>query len=278
MTIVARNKMKLLTLSVSLSLAIFALFSYVYSLLSHAYVVPLEWLLQFVEVPSVYSRFTLEYSPLAVSTVALFFAITSSVSLIYTYFAFRKIQSTEIVFFELFLFSLSWEALRLLVPYFGFSSIIMAELSSISRLLYFFKFMSIFSLLGMALFATVNVTRQKTFIVASFIFISLMLSMSSPLDCSQVNYLFLAGQPFIQGYVTLVLASSVCLVLTVVCYYLYERLQERFYMIGSSISVVIGYVVLLFSGDYWTLTFGMFFFLYGEANIIKNIRSTYLWK
>lgn len=81
-----------------------------------------------------------------------------------------------------------------------------------------------------------------------------------------------------QGYVILLLSSSVFLILTLIFYYLYERLQERFYMIGASMSLVIGYVVLLFSGDYWTLVFGMFFFWYGVANIIRSIHSIYLWK
>jgi len=248
------------------------------SLISHSFVIPPERLLTFGLNLSFYSDLNLQYSPIAVSTAVLLFSITSFASLLYTYFAFRKLQSTEIVFFELFLFSLSWEALRLLLPYFSFSSIIVAELSSISRLLYFFRFMALFSLLGMALFSTVNITRQKTFIVATFIFISLMLSMSCPFDSTQVNYLFLAGQPFMQGYVTLLATSSVFLILTLIFYYLYERLQERLYMIGSSISLVAGYAVLLFSGDYWTLSFGIFFFLYGVINIIKNIRSIYLWK
>lgn len=261
MTITVRSKLKLLSLLTSLLLFSFALFSYIVSFVSHSFVMPPERLLVLGLNLSFYSHLSLQYSPVAVSTVVLLFSLTSFLSLLYTYFTFRKIQSTEIVFFELFLFSLGWEALRLLVPYFAFSSIIMADLSSISRLLYFFRFMAVFSLLAMALFSTINITRQKTFIVSTFIFVSLMLSMSCPFDATQINYLFLAGQPFMQGYVILLLSSSVFLILTLIFYYLYERLQERFYMIGASMSLVIGYVVLLFSGDYWTLVFGMFFFL-----------------
>lgn len=278
MTVTVRSKLKLLSLLLSLLLASFAVFSFLMSFFSHSYIASPERLLAFGLTPSFYSHLNLEYSPLAVSTVVLTFSITAFGSLLYTYFAFRKIQSTEIIFFELFLFSLSWESLRLLLPYFAFSPIIVAELSSISRLLYFFRFMALFSLLGMALFSTINIARQRTFIVATFIFVSLMLSMSIPLDSTQINYLFLAGQPFMQGYVTLLATSSACLILTLVFYYLYERIQERLYMIGSGISLVVGYSVLLFSGDYWTLAFGLFFFLYGVANMIRNIRSIYLWK
>jgi len=278
MTITVRSKLKLLSLLVSLLLSSFAVFSFLMLLISRSYIIPSESLLLFGDPPSFYSSFNLQYSPLAVFSVAFIFSITSFFSLLYTYFAFRKLQSTEIVFFELFLLSLSWEALRLLVPYFAFSSIIMAELSSISRLLYFFRFMALFSLLGMALFSTINITRQKSFIVATFVFVSLMLSMSCPLDSTEINYLFLAGQPFMQGYVTLLATSAVFLILTLIFYYLYEKLQERLFMIGSSISLIVGYVILLFSGNYWTLVFGIFFFLYGVANIIRNIHSIYLWK
>lgn len=278
MTVTARSKVKVLSLLASLLLSSFAIFSFLISLLSYSYILSPESLLAFSMNFGLYSYVSLQYTPLAVSISVLVFSITSLISLIYTYFAFRKLQSTEIIFFELFLFSLSWEALRLLIPYFSFSSIIMAELSSISRLLYFFRFMSLFSLLSMALFSTINITRQKTFIVATFIFISLMLSMSIPFDSTQINYLFLAGSPFMQGYVVLLATSSVFLIFTLIFYYLYERIQERLYMIGSSISLILGYSVLIFSGDYWTLVLGTFFFVYGVINIIRNIRSIYLWK
>lgn len=274
MTITTRSKIKLFSLCLAFLVASFAIFSYVVSLISHSYLALPQNILEF----SVNSLFMLRYSPLAVSTVILLFSISSFLSLFYTYFAFRKIQSTEMFFFELFLFSLNWEALRLLVPYFAFSPVIMAELSSISRFLYFFRFMALFSLLGMSLFSTINITRQKTFIVALFIFTSLMLSMSIPLDSTEINYLFLAGQPFMTGYLTLLASASIFLILTLVIYYLYERILERLHMIGSCVSLVVGYTVLLFAWDYWRLCFGIFFFLYGTFNIIKNIHSIYLWK
>lgn len=276
MTVKARNNIRLLFLIVSFFVFAFAIVAYVFPLINASYSslhLPKN-LISLLEEGS----YLFSYSPLSVSTVVLFLCTLSFASQVYVYFAFRKIQSVEMFFFEVFLFSLSWEALRLFPPLFSFSSVIMVELSYLSRFLYFFRFLSIFALLGMSLFSIKTITNQTSFIVFLLFFVSFMLSMAEPFDSDKINYLFIAGDVLIKTYLILFVPIVVFLILTVILSYIYNSIPERYYIIWAYVALLAGYIILLVSYNYATFIFAIFIFVYGVFNIIKNIHSIYVWQ
>ncbi len=105
-----------------------------------------------------------------------------------------------------------------------------------------------------------------------------MLSMSYPLDSTEINHLFMAGNTYIKTYLILFFSSSFFLIISVILSYIYNSVPERLHIIGAMISLLIGYFVLLYSYDYWLMCFGAFFFLYGALYSLKSIHSIYLWQ
>ena len=274
MTISARNKVRLLFILVSFVVVVFALFSYISARVRASYLLLPQNL---VELERSHSFF-FSYSSQSVATSALLFSLISFAFSIYIYFAFRKIQVSEIFFLEIFLFSINWEVARLLLPLFSFSPLIMPSLSSISRILYFFRFLSLFSLLGMALFSIKTITWQSSFIIFLLFFLSLMLSMIEPMDSTSLNYFFMAGKPLIKTYLTMFLFISIFLISTTFFSYLYDSIPERLCIIGAFISLILGYASLLFSYSYLILFLGVFLFVYGLFKLVKSIHSIYLWQ
>lgn len=274
MTITARSRLRLLFLFFSTLIFSFAVFSFVFSQVISSYSQIPDYLSALMRE----SSFFFSYNPLSVATVVVLFSLVSFSSIVYIHFAFRKIQSTEMFFFEVFLFSLSFESLRLLVPLYSFSSIVLVELSSISRLLYLFRFLSLFSLLTMGLFSIKVITRKTFSITFLIFFLSLILSMSLPMDGSYINKLFMAGRMYLKRHLVLFFSCSIFLVLSMVISYFYNSIRERLYMIVSVICLLIGYFVLLYSQNYFSLIVGGVFFVYGVFNTIKNIHSIYLWQ
>ena len=141
MTISARNNIRLLLIFLSFIILVFALFSYISAKIEASYLLLPQNLAEMERSHSIF----FSYSSQSVASSALIFSLVSFAFSIYVYFAFRKIQVSEIFFLEIFLFSINWEAIRLLLPLFNFSPLIMPSLSSISRILYFFAFFYIFN-------------------------------------------------------------------------------------------------------------------------------------
>ena len=274
MTITARSRLRLLFLLFSILISCMSVFSYVFSQLFSNYSQIPEYLSTLVnENMSFFS-----YSPLSVATVALLFSIISFLSITYIHFAFRKIQSTEMFFFEVFLFSINFESLRLLVPLYSFSSFILIELSAISRSLYFFRFLGIFSLLAMSLFSIKVVTRRVFPITFFIFFVSLILSMSSPMDGTHISKLFMAGGIYLRRYLVLFFSCSLFLILSMIVSYVYNSIPERLHIIGGMLCLLIGYFILLYTQNYFNLFVGGFLFITGVVDIVKNIHSIYLWQ
>ena len=274
MTISSRNKIRLLFILFSFIILIFAFFSYISAKIGASYFFLPENLAEMERSHSIF----FSYSSQSVASSALIFSLLSFTFSIYVYFAFRKIQVSEIFFLEIFLFSINWEAIRLLLPLFNFSPLIMPSLSSISRILYFFRFLSLFSLLGMALFSVKTITWQSSFIIFLLFFLSLMLSMIEPMDSTKLNYFFMAGKPLIKTYLTMFLFISLFLISTAFFSYFYDSIPERLCIIGAFISLILGYASLLFSYSYLLLFLGTSLFTYGLFKLVKSIHSIYLWQ
>lgn len=274
MTITARSRLRLLFLFFSVLIFSFAVFSYVFSQVISSYSKLPENLSNLAAGTSSF----FSYNPLSVAMVVLLFSLVSFVFIVYVHFAFRKIQSTEMFFFEVFLFSISFESLRLLIPLYSFSSFILVELSAISRLLYFFRFLGIFSLLAMSLFSIKVVTRQIFPITFLIFFLSLILSMSSPMDGTYINPLFMAGKLYLRRHIILFFSCSLFLILSMIISYFYNGIRERLYMIVSMICLLIGYFVLLYAQSYFTLLLSGLLFAAGVFSTVKNIHSIYLWQ
>lgn len=274
MTITARSKLRLLFLLFSILLFSYSIFSYLFCQFISSYSQLPENLSSLMRG----SSFLFSYTPRSVATAILLFSVVSCFFIVYVHFAFRKIQSTEMFFFEVFLFSIGFEALRLLVPIYSFSSLVIVELSSISRLLYFFRFLSIFSLLAMGLFSIKVVTRQTFSITFLIFFLSLILSMTSPLDGSYINPLFMAGKIYLKRHLVLFFSCSIFLILSLVISYFYNSIRERLYIILSVLCLLIGYFILLYTQNYFSLFVAGFLFVLGVFNTVKNIHSIYLWQ
>ena len=102
--------------------------------------------------------------------------------------------------------------------------------------------------------------------------------MSSPMDGTYINPLFMAAKLYLRRHIILFFSCSLFLILSMIISYFYNGIRERLYMIVSMICLLIGYFVLLYAQSYFTLLLSGLLFVAGVFNTVKNIHSIYLWQ
>lgn len=118
------------------------------------------------------------------ATLALIFFLLAfvTVTIIYLYIEFEKTQSTEIIFFALFLFGLLGESVRLMIPFFNLWGTLSSALFIVGRITLFSRILAPASLLFVAV---MNEANQRENIESNFfmlIILSLWLSFLIPLN------------------------------------------------------------------------------------------------
>lgn len=274
MTIAGRNRLRLLSICISFFIFLFALMSCITIFLMGK----LNFLPEYLK-KEISSGFGFTgFNPAAVCFAVLLFSFLSFIFLCYIYFMFKKIHAAEICFFEIFVLSFSFESIRLLFPFYSFSGLILAELSGISRAVYFFRFAGLLSLFVSTLFSVKNVTRQISYIVFLIGFLSFSISISMPMSNTAVSTAFISHPLFISSYITVAAAIYIFSFLSIAMEYIFNGIKD-FAVTGAGFLLMIaGYNMLLFCSGWFSVIAGLIFFAYGVFSFIRKIHNYYLWQ
>jgi hypothetical protein len=216
-------------------------------------------------------------SPL-VPVVSLFAAaLLSLAALVLIYFFFEKTQAPEILFVMLFVFSLSFEIMRIMTPLQKIRSIPSVYLLWTSRTLLFGRFFGIFSLFAASIYAAgLEVQRQANIILVA-VFVSLVVSMGIPIDVLTWDSSF----SMINSHLSLFrMVEAVMLLTTMVSFFIsaWSRGTPEYLFTGLGSFLVFTGRNMLLTGDTWLSPLpGLLLTSAGIWLICTKLHKVYLW-
>ncbi len=218
------------------------------------------------------------YSPLATLLSILILPSLALAILVYILIFFEKTHTTEITFFAVCAFALALESARLLIPLYSNGADSIFILISVSRLVFFSRFLILLVLLAGAIFANGMLMQQigpGLFILAFF---SFSLANSVPINTSSITSNFLALSGYNQ---TIQIIYMLLGVMTVATYYILgtTRAIENYRQAAFGMLLLIGGYLLLMRVDTWiTFVPSALLLLTGTRIYLKSIHNYYLWQ
>ena len=220
--------------------------------------------------------YTKGYSFIATIASLFIFALYALLAVIYLYVQFEKTQSTEVIFFALFLIGCFAETVRLCVPLFNLWHELSAFLLFTGRVVLFARTLAPTALLFDAVFsgtkARQHVERNLVILVA----LSVMISMLMPLNTAVVLPNFCIkwgnGQTFL-AIRALILAAAI-LSLFVNAWSLGTKDASPF----GFASLALGYELSCYATSYAAAAAGGILLFGGTAVYLKSLHRKYLWQ
>ena len=198
--------------------------------------------------------------------------------LVCIFFLFEKTHALEISFFSLFIFALSIESLQMLFPLQVRYPILTVFMTSIARIIFFFRFGACLSLLTSSLFAHKTFTRETGSIIFLLSFIAFALSHIIPIDTVQALSFF----SFSRSYCYLLYSfSGIVCALAVISFLLvgiYRSITEYRKAATRLLVMLIAYTLLLYTGSWFFTTLGIAALVTAGFFFLKAIHQFYLWQ
>ena len=198
--------------------------------------------------------------------------------LVCIFFLFEKTHALEISFFSLFIFALSIESLQLLFPLQVRYPILTVFMTSIARIIFFFRFGACLSLLTSSLFAHKTFTRETGSIIFLLSFIAFALSHIIPIDTVQALSFFSFSRSY--RYLLYSFSGIVC-ALAVISFLLvgiYRSITEYRKAATRLLVMLIAYTLLLYTGSWFFTTLGIAALVTAGFFFLKAIHQFYLWQ
>lgn len=203
------------------------------------------------------------------------FIVYVCVTLLYIHVEFEKTQSSEVVYFSLFLIACSLEAARLLFPLFDLwqraSSI--AVLST--RIVIFARTLAPLSLLFASVYSSPEYRRYTEQNVLILFIAALSLSMFAPLNTA--NILFVCRIKI--GYETMFkIVQCIVLVIAVTAHITTSVVAGKQKKLPAAVVfITAGYSILCGAASYLMLAAGSAALISGTYLYLKNLHKKYLW-
>lgn len=285
MTIAGRNKTRLAAISITAVIIIAASISILYILGTSKSILSADISQKIEKKEDVrlfginLQNFALTKYSMIIASVSIFAcSIYSLLLLIYIYFTFKKTHALEISFFTAFIFSVGFESLRLLFPFYNFSSLVFENTASISRLVYFFRLAGVISLFVGSIFALKIITRQVFYLLFFIAFISFSIIISIPINNFALSNYFIAEIKYSYSYSFIVYAAAILACFNYFLAYLTKNSKEYLSAAVMLILVISGYGILIWSGSFLTFISGSVLFLCGTFFYAKSIHNYHLWE
>ncbi|GHV05380.1 hypothetical protein FACS189485_12270 [Spirochaetia bacterium] len=214
------------------------------------------------------------YAPFASMAGAVIYALAA---LILIYYFFEQTPSPEILFFALFVLSLSFEGMRLLVPLQKIRQIPALYLLMASRALLFGRFFGIFSLFAASVYAAGLEMQKQQNIIMIIALITLVITLGVPIDVLSWD----TSYCMITGYTSMFrMVEAGMLLITMLSFFIsaYSRGSREYILIGvGSFLVFLGRNLLL-SADTWVTPLpGLAALTAGTYFICTRLHKVYLW-
>lgn len=214
--------------------------------------------------------------PLNFQTITILIMTTISLFAIVTiYLLYNKILSGEVVFFTVFLLSLSLQTIRFIPLLLPIDSFILYSI--VSRTAYFLKFVGLFSLLGASLFSF-SIKKQK---IGSWLLLSMLaaLTISSVLALNSAFDLNRLISPVIyKGQDGLLTGIVIILILLNFIKSSFDSKNREYIFMGISTFIVgLGFQILFLSLNFGTLVLILALILTGAILFLRSIHNISLW-
>ncbi len=220
--------------------------------------------------------YTKGYSFIATIASLFIFALYALLAVIYLYVQFEKTQSTEVIFFALFLIGCFAETVRLCVPLFNLWHELSAFLLFTGRVFLFARTLAPTALLFDAVFsgtkARQHVERNLVILVA----LSVMISMLMPLNTAIVLPNFCIkwgnGEAFI-AIRALILGAAILSLFVNACSF-----GTKDASLFGFAALALGYEILCYATSYAAAAAGGILLFSGTAVYLKSLHRKYLWQ
>jgi hypothetical protein len=219
----------------------------------------------------------LEPAPYAPFISMLGAAVYSLTSAALIYYFFEKTQAPEIFFVSLFVVSLSFECIRIMVPLRAALEISTVYLITTSRILVFGRYFGLFSLFAASVCAAGLEIQKQQNIVFAVIAAALIIALGIPIDGlswdSSLN--MLSGSPSM-----FIMVETGILIITAASFFVsaYTRGSKAYIFIGLGTLLVYAGRKMLLSSDTWiTPVPGLIILGAGTWFICTHLHRVYLW-
>jgi len=203
--------------------------------------------------------------------------IYSLVSMILIRHFFEQTQSPEILFFALFVISLSLEFARIIIPLRIALEFPAMYVITAARILLFARYLGLFALFAASVYAAgLDAQRQQNalFLIS---LAALFIAIQLPVDGTSWNS---ALMPWIGQQATFLMAEVVILIVTVLTFFIsaYTRGSKAYSFIGiGTFFVFIGRNMLVSSDTWITPLPGLLLLTIGTYLIASRLRREYMW-
>ncbi len=207
--------------------------------------------------------------------ILLIITLLSLAASIIVQFLHRKTLSTEIIFFSIFLVSLSIQSIRIIKPLVEFSSYLVVI--QIARVAIFFKYLAFLSLLGAALFSY-GIKKQK---IGSWLLLSLLGSLTiSAIIHFNTGVVGNSLLPQIIYHKEESVIAFSLLVLTVLSFIktgFDTKNREYIYMGISTVLLFLGLEIIFMSLNTFPGVMALISLILGFSLFLKSVHNITLW-
>jgi hypothetical protein len=228
-------------------------------------------LLQFFVLPFFRPEPYVSYMTMIASGVYAF------VTLIFIYYFFEKTQSSEILFFSIFVLSFAFETIRIMVPLRMVNGFPGVFLVISTRALLFFRYLGVFSLFAASVYAAGLGEQKQENIIFIIILVTLTLALMIPVDGLSWDSSLMP----IFGYSSMFRMVNIgILIITVISFFIasYSRGTKEYSFIGAGSCLVFWGRSILFSAETWITPFpGLLMLVLGTWLICSRLHRVYLW-
>jgi len=201
----------------------------------------------------------------------------SLISIILIYYFFENTRSPEILFFSFFIMSLSFEFIRILLPLKQVYSFPSMYLITASRVLFFGRYLGLFSLFAAGVYAAGLEMRKQENAFIILVLASLYIALNIPVDCLVWDSTFVLHT----GYNTMLrMAEAGILAITIITFFVsaYTRSSKNYIFIGIGTFLVFAGRNIIFSSDTWITPLpGLLFMAAGTWFVCTRLHREYLW-
>lgn len=269
MTIKARNRFNLIFTIVAITVSILQALFIFYELYSDIFMIPNVYL------PNNSNIFIFSYKPLFVIIgifVMDFYIIVTSFLINEN---FEKTQSTEIIFFLLFLTACLCDSMRLLVPLLQVSDTFSRLLMQTAFVPLFARILAPLALLGTTILteeeARHNVDRNCVFIIITSLFFAKLIPFNTAIILPNLCVSY--------GYTVALRYSSFFICLASISALFFSNKKNGYYQITTiGLALIsIGYSALFYCYNLFHLIVGSISLFIGTYLYLKNLHKQYLW-
>lgn len=270
MKIKTRNRFITFLMILSLGMLLFNGVYFGFSLYQHTFSFPTN--INFVHMQDF---FLSKFNYIAVLSSIFAILVFIFVSLTYIDVEFEKTQSTEIIYYSLFLFGFLFEFVRLMFPYFNLWDNVGRFSVMISRVLIFGRTLAPISLLFAVIYSNFESRQYVEQNVLILIAVAIFFAISVPLNCNVIK----PTGYIVFGFGNLIHTLQVILLTVAVFALIIKSVQSHYskQLVFGFALITIGYILLIEGNCILTASLGTFTLFTGSFMYLKNLHGQYLW-